>query len=414
MPFQGAVCAVMSPSSSAAVQVAHALFAMQYRGPVSAGLLATDGITSRRRSGPGLVSEVLRDLEDFTQPVSLGGVFRAVVDHPLQTVGGASVVACGRLDDPGQHVAAAITKRIEDIYQGDLTLAVQTALTQVGGAFAGIIATPTSLMAFRDPMGLQSLVLGRLGDGGWSVASEGCAFTVQLAKVVRDVAPGELVIIEGEEIKSYQFAVSRPAVCALQYVYLMRPDSSLAGRSVHVVRQATGAALATEAPVAAQAVMPFPDAAMEAAIGFHHQSGVPFNEGVVKNRYPGVPIEVRYNVIRENVAGKRVILVEDSVVTAETVAQAVKMLRSAGALQVHVRVASPPLRCPCPYGNGTGSDVPLAASSRSIDQLRQDIGADSLAFLSLPGLVESIGLPLDQLCLGCFNGQFPDELVTLR
>jgi amidophosphoribosyltransferase len=275
-----------------------------------------------------------------------------------------------------------------------------------------------SLYAARAPHGFRPLVLGRL-DRGWVVAGETAALDIVGAAFVREIAPGELIRIDSDGVRSTQFAEPQPAGCLFEYVYLARPDTAIAGRAVHATRVEVGRRLAAEHPAEADLVIPVPESGTPAAIGYAEASGIPFGQGLVKNSYVGRTfiqpsqtirqrgIKLKLNPLREAIAGRRIVAVDDSIVRGNTQRALVGMLREAGATEVHIRVASPPVKWPCFFGIDFASRDELIAGSLSLDEIRASIGADSLGFISLDGLTEATTLPSDRLCRACFDGKYP-------
>ena len=286
------------------------------------------------------------------------------------------------------------------------------------GAYSLVFMDEQTLYAARDPHGFRPLVLGRL-KGGWVVASETAALDIVGATFVREIAPGELVCINGRGVRSRTFAAPQPSGCLFEYVYLARPDTTISGRGVHATRVAVGRRLAAEHPADANLVIPVPESGTPAAIGFAEASGIPFGQGLVKNSYVGRTfiqpsqtirergIKLKLNPLRDAIAGRRLVVVDDSIVRGTTQRALVAMLREAGATQVHVRVASPPVTWPCFYGIDFASRAELIAGHLSPAEICASIGADSLGYVSLEGLTEASGLPASQLCRACFDGQYP-------
>ena len=282
--------------------------------------------------------------------------------------------------------------------------AVARAMPRLEGAYSVVALSEGKLLAFRDPQGIRPLALGRLGDD-WVVASETCAFDLIGAVYERDVRPGELVVIDEDGVHATQAVPEgRQALCIFEHVYFARPDSTLAGSEVHGVRVRMGERLAVEAPVEADLVMPIPDSGTPAAVGFTRASGIPYSEGLIKNRYVGRTfiqpdedlrrqgIKMKFNPLAE-VSGKRLVIVDDSIVRGSTMQQLVGMLFEAGAAEVHVRVSSPPIVAPCFYGIDMADEEQLAAAHRSVEQMRELIGATSLHYLSLEGMQAATRLP---------------------
>ncbi len=296
--------------------------------------------------------------------------------------------------------------------------AALAALPLVRGAFSLVFMDEQTLYAARDPQGFRPLVLGRVARG-WVVASETAALDIVGATFVREIEPGEMVAIDEEGVRSHRFAPAAPKGCLFEYVYLARPDTAIAGRSVQAARVEVGKRLATEYPADADLVIPVPESSTPAAIGYAQASGIPYGQGLVKNSYVGRTfiqpsqtirergIRLKYNPLREAIAGKRLVVVDDSIVRGNTQRAIVAMLREAGAAEVHVRISSPPVAWPCFFGIDFASRAELMAGNLTIEEIRESIGADSLGFVSLAGLVEATTLPADRLCRACFDGNYP-------
>jgi amidophosphoribosyltransferase len=271
----------------------------------------------------------------------------------------------------------------------------------------------------RDPYGVRPLVIGRLPGGGWVITSETCALDIVGASYVRDVEPGEIVAIDERGLRSRVFAKPDSKLCIFEYVYLARPDSNMYDRSVHEVRRELGRLLAEEAPADADLVIGVPDTGPVAAAGFAESSGIPYGEGIIKNRYVGrtfiqptqtirqLGIRLKLNPLKQAINGKRLVVVDDSIVRGNTTRQIVGMLRESGAREVHLRITSPPIRWPCFYGIDMATKAELVASDLAVDEIRSYIGADSLAYLSLPSLVKATGSSSDKFCRACFDGIYP-------
>jgi amidophosphoribosyltransferase len=272
----------------------------------------------------------------------------------------------------------------------------------------------------RDPYGLRPLAIGRLGDQGWVLASETAALDIVGAEYVREVEPGELVSLDERGIRSLRYAETpRHALCLFEFVYLARADSHLYGRTVHEARREMGRRLAREAPAVADLVIPVPDTGHSAAQGFAEAAGIAYGEGLIKNRYvhrtfieptPGLRqrgVRLKLNPLADTIRGKRLAVVDDSIVRGTTTRQIVQMLRDAGAREVHMRITSPPIRWPCFYGIDMSTREELVAADAEVEEIRGFIGADSLAYLSLPSLVQSTDAPADTFCRACFDGEYP-------
>jgi amidophosphoribosyltransferase len=293
-------------------------------------------------------------------------------------------------------------------------------LKQVKGAYCLTIMTENKLIGARDPQGFHPLCIGRIGDGTWILSSESCGLDVVDAEFVRDVKPGELVVIDEEGLHSYQFAKAKSAFCIFEYIYFARPDSVLDSQSVHEARFMMGRILARESGYKADIVISVPDSGNTAASGYAYESGIPYMEGLIKNRYIGrtfiqptqkkrdTAVKLKLNPIRSVVAGKSVVIVDDSIVRGTTSGKIVRMLRHAGAKEIHMCISSPPIGYPCYYGIDTSVRKELIAATKSVEEIRQYIGADSLHFLSLKGLKQSItAIDPEQMCYACFNSAYP-------
>jgi amidophosphoribosyltransferase len=296
--------------------------------------------------------------------------------------------------------------------------AALSVLPLVRGAYSLVFMDEHTLYAARDPQGFRPLVLGRLARG-WVVASETAALDIVGASVIREVEPGELIAIDERGVRSHTFAAAQPKGCLFEYVYLARPDTAIAGRSVQATRVEVGRTLAAEHPVQADLVIPVPESGTPAAIGYAQASGIPYGQGLVKNSYVGRTfiqpsqtirqrgIRLKLNPLRDVIAGQRVVVVDDSIVRGNTQRAIVAMLREAGAAQVHIRISSPPVAWPCFYGIDFATRAELIAGSLSIAEIEASIGADSLGYVSLEGLLAATTLPADRLCRACFDGAYP-------
>ena len=311
--------------------------------------------------------------------------------------------------------------------QANLLDRIKEALNQVKGGFAYLLLTEDAMIAALDPNGFRPLSLGKMVNGAYVIASETCALEVIGAEFVRDICPGEVVIVDqaGYRVETYTEEV-QPAICSMEFIYFARPDSNIAGVNVHTARKNMGRNLAQEAPIEADMVIGVPNSSLSAASGFAEESGIPYELGLVKNQYIARTfiqptqelreqgVRMKLSAVRGVVEGKKVIMVDDSIVRGTTSRRIVQLLKEAGAKEVHVRIASPPLRYPCFYGIDIQTRKELIAARQSVEEIRQTIGADSLAFLSETGLIEAIGLDLDApysgLCMAYFNGDYPTPL----
>jgi amidophosphoribosyltransferase len=370
------------------------------RGPGSAGIEATsdtDVLTALFVSAPAALGRA-----DVAVP---GGA--ADTDGPFgpQPGTGAAMSSRGGLGGSSPRASAVET-------------AAATVLPLAKGAYSLVFMDEQTLYAARDPHGFRPLVLGRL-DTGWVVASETAALDIVGARFVREVAPGELVCIDGRGVRSRTFAAAQPSGCLFEYVYLARPDTTISGQGVHATRVAAGRRLAAEHPADADLVIPVPESGTPAAIGFAEASGIPFGQGLVKNSYVGRTfiqpsqtirergIKLKLNPLKDAIAGRRLVVVDDTIVRGTTQRALVAMLREAGAREVHVRVAAPPVRWPCFYGIDFATRAELIAGHLSPEEICASIGADTLGYVSLAGLIEATTLPEDRLCRACFDGRYP-------
>jgi len=296
-------------------------------------------------------------------------------------------------------------------------------LPRVSGAYSLVVMDERRVIGVRDPFGFRPLVLGRLpadsGDG-WCLASETCGLEALGAEYVRDVEAGEIVVLgETGGPRSIRFAEGREQLCVFELIYFARPDSYMLGRNLYEVRRRMGEALAAEAPAEADLVMPVPDTGAPAAAGYAEASGTPYREGMVRNRYAGRTfiqpsngmrqrgVTVKLSALREQVRGRRLVVVDDSIVRGTTTRQIVSLLRRAGAREIHLRISAPPIFHPCFYGIDTQIETELIASTRSVDEIRDFVGADSLAYLSIGGVLDAIDLPRERFCFACFDGRYP-------
>ncbi|WP_257350730.1 amidophosphoribosyltransferase [Pseudalkalibacillus decolorationis] len=431
----------------------YGLHSLQHRGQEGAGIAVTDGEQVRFHKSKGLVTEVFNqgELSTLSGNSAIGHVRYSTAGgseyaniQPLvfQSQRGALALAHNgnlvnanglkhQLEAQGSifqttsdtEVLAHLIKRSGFI---DLRDQVKNALTMIKGAYAFVIMTEKGIMAALDPNGMRPLSIGKIGDA-YVVASETCAFDVIGAEFVRDVQPGELLIIDDSGIESDSFTTStNRAMCSMEYIYFSRPDSSIDEINIHAARKNLGKRLADEAFVEADVVTGVPDSSISAAIGYAEAAGIPYELGLIKNRYVGRTfiqpsqalreqgVKMKLSPVRGIVEGKRVVMVDDSIVRGTTSRRIVQMLRDAGAKEVHVRISSPPIAHPCYYGIDISSKDELIASNRSVEEIREIIGADSLEYLSVDGMMGSIGRnPHEQncgQCLGCFTGKYPTEI----
>lgn len=441
------VFGIYAPGSDVARLTYYALYALQHRGQESAGIAVADGRTIRGEKGPGLVAKVFADtdrLKRLPGHVALGHVRhagdcadRAVNAQPLvirYRHGSLAIAHNGNLTN-GHRLreeletegsifqtttdSEIIAHLVARCGEKELTTALKKSLPKVQGAYAFVLMSPDQLIGLRDPHGIRPLSLGKM-PGGYVLASETCAFDTIGAEFVRDIAPGEMVTIDRHGLHFERFAPPAPrAMCIFEFIYFARPDSNLLGRNVHLVRKRLGRRLAAEHPVAADLVAGVPDSSLSVASGVAEQLGLPYEMGFNKNRYIGrtfiqpspelrtLGVQLKLNPVRQIVAGKRVVIVDDSIVRGTTSRHIVEMLRKAGAKEVHMRISSPPVIAPCCYGLEISSSTELIAARMSVDEIAASIGADSLGFLSAEGLLAAVDLPAEGFCQACFNGCYP-------
>jgi amidophosphoribosyltransferase len=463
------VFGVWAPHEDVAKLAYYGLYALQHRGQESAGIAVSDGSRIVVHKEMGLVAQV------FDEPALTALRGHIAVGHCRYSTTGASVWANaqptfrstpttslalghngnlintrelaallgpeGSFGEPGQGQAGLSATSDTDVLTAlfvsglnpgtpgspgagpgrapdGVENAAATVLPLAEGAYSLVFMDEQTLYAARDPHGFRPLVLGRLATG-WVVASETAALDIVGARFIREIAPGELVCIDGRGVRSRTFAAAQPRGCLFEYVYLARPDTTISGRGVHATRVAIGRRLAAEHPADADLVIPVPESGTPAAIGFAEASGIPFGQGLVKNSYVGRTfiqpsqtirergIKLKLNPLRDAIAGRRIVVVDDSIVRGTTQQALVAMLREAGAAQVHVRVASPPVTWPCFYGIDFATRAELIAGRLSPAQVCALIGADSLGYVSLDGLIEATTLPASRLCRACFDGRYP-------
>jgi amidophosphoribosyltransferase len=296
---------------------------------------------------------------------------------------------------------------------------IKYAVRRLQGAYSMVIMTHHALFAIRDPLGLRPLCLGTIGNGSQVIASESCAMDHIGARFVREIEPGEIVSITGNGIDSYRGETNKRALCIFEYIYFSRPDSIINDRLLYSARQAMGAGLAEEYPVDADLVIGVPDSATAAGVGYAIKSGIPPVEGLIKNRYMGrtfiepdqrirdLGVKLKFNPLQSVLEGKRIVLVDDSIVRGTTTPQVIKLLKKSGVKEIHMRICAPPIRYPCFFGVDMASRWELIAAQKTVPQIKDFIGADSLGYMSIDGLIKAVDLPRDFFCLACFTGEYP-------
>ena len=444
------VFGIRAPQRDVARVAYFGLFALQHRGQESAGIAVSDAGRLTVLRDMGLVAQVFSEqtLHGLHGQVAIGhtrysttGSTQWANAQPLVHHGRARTVALGHngnLTNAEELRAELAADGVEVGTTSDSVLiaaliandpapladAVGNTLERLEGATTVVALSEGKLLGFRDPHGFRPLVLGRLGDD-WVLASETCALDLVGAETEREVRPGELVAIDGALESLQVVEPAQRALCLFEFIYLARPDSRLASEEVYAARVRMGEALAREAPADADFVMPVPDSGTPAAIGFARASGIPFSEGLIKNRYVGRTfiqpdqglreqgIKLKFNPLAE-VAGKRVVVVDDSIVRGTTMRQLVAMLRDAGATEVHIRVSSPPIVSPCFYGIDFGDDRQLVAAGQTVEDTRSQVGATTLAHLSLEGVQQATARRGSEFCRACFTREYPTRVPAGR
>ena len=451
------VFGVWAPGDEVAKLTYFGLYALQHRGQESAGIAVSDGTHIVVYKDMGLVSQVFTEasLESLHGHVAIGHTrysttgssiwenaqptFRSTATghlalghngnltntHELRARLAELSADSGELPLGSRVQATSDTDTLAGLLAAHPDLSIEAAamaeLPHVRGAFSLVFMDDDALYGARDPQGIRPLVLGRL-ERGWVIASETAALDIVGAAFVREVEPGELIVVDENGLRSHRFAEAEPKGCLFEFVYLARPDTAIAGRSVQAVRVETGRRLAREHPVEADLVIPVPESGRYAAIGYAQESGIPFAEGLVKNAYVGrtfiqpsqtirqLGIRLKLNPLREVISGKRLVVVDDSIVRGNTQRALVRMLREAGAREVHVRISSPPVKWPCFYGIDFASRAELIANGLSPEEICTSIGADSLGYVELDELIDATGIAKQRLCRACFDGVYPVAL----
>ncbi len=448
------VFGVWAPGEEVAKLTYFGLYALQHRGQESAGIAVSNGRQVLVYKDMGLVSQVFDEaiLESLVGHLAVGHCRYSTTGASVWAnaqptfrstgAGGLALAHNGNLTNSADLVELAakraadadlaespgdrsstndtglITRLLATYPDRPLLEAAQAVCAELRGAFSLVFMDEDTLYAARDPQGIRPLVIGRLG-AGWVVASENAALDIVGAQFVREVEPGEVVALDGDGVRSRRFAAAEPKGCLFEFVYLSRPDTRISGRSVHETRVEVGRRLARDFPVEADLVIPVPESATPGAIGYAEESGIPYGHGLVKNSYVGrtfiqpsqtlrqLGIRLKYNPLREVIEGKRLVMVDDSIVRGNTQRALVRMLRDAGAAEVHVRIASPPVKWPCFYGIDFASPKELIAAGQTVDEICASIGADSIGFISLDSLTEASSVPAERLCRACFDGTYP-------
>lgn len=445
------VVGLYTPDEEAARVAFFTLFALQHRGQESAGIAVSDGSRVRMHKDMGLVGQVFNEevLQSLPGTMAIGhnrysttgaSVLRNAQPVYCQSlVGDIAVAHNGNLinagdlrqemEAEGEHfdstsdtelIARLIVKNIEHGPEH----AVAKAMRRIRGAYSCTVLTPTMCIGFRDPNGIRPLIAGSVGTG-FMVASESCAFGPVGGKPERELEPGEMVILDKHGMRFAQGApVARKAMCLFEFIYFARPDSQMYGTLLYTARERMGEELAREHPIEADVVIPVPDSGIPAALGFSRVSGIQYREGMMKSRYihrtfiqpdqrmREMGVRMKLTPLVEHIAGKRIVVVDDSIVRATTTKQIVRLLFEAGAKEVHVRITAPPIKWPCFYGIDMCSKGELAAARMTIEEIKNHLGASSLGYLSIPGAVRAVGREQNEFCLACFNGEYPIEIPS--
>ena len=439
------VFGVYAPNEDVARLTFFALFALQHRGQESSGIATADGRKLNVYAKMGLASQVFNEeaLSHLVGNIAIGhnrystrGSNRPCNVQPIVVGKGSNAIAVAHNGNiiNAEHL-------YEELYDQGYTFHSSTdtevianlilsspeknwpdkilyAMHRLQGAYSLAVMTRDALFGVRDPLGVRPLCLGNI-DGGWVIASESCALDHIGAGFIREIEPGEIVSITENGVDSYQDKVGRRALCIFEYIYFARPDSVINGRLLSPARQAMGAGLAQEYPVAADLVIGVPDSATSAGIGYSRESGIPIGEGLIKNRYVGrtfiepdqrirdLGVKLKFNPLPHMLQDKRLVVVDDSIVRGTTTPSVIRELRRAGAKEVHMRICAPPIRYPCFFGVDMATRGELIAAQKTIPEIRDFIGADSLGYLSIEGLIKAVALPRNTFCLACFTGDYP-------
>ena len=441
------VVGVYAPGQDVARIAFYGLFALQHRGQESAGIATATGRCIHLHTSLGLVSQAFResDLERLEGHIAIGHTRYSTTgstlpenaqpilsrngDLELALAHNGNVINAFELRQELQEWGCTFTSTTDSEVIAHLLAwapgedwaeKLSYMMRRLQGAYSLVVTTKDTLIGIRDPHGVRPLCIGKL-DGGWVIASESCALDHLGAQYLREVNPGEAAVISKEGLTSIQCSseLPRPAPCIFENIYFSRPDSILGGTLVYSSRLAMGAQLAREQPAEADIVIDVPDSAAAAAVGYSQEVGIPYSEGLVKNRYVGrtfiepnqrfrdLGVRMKFNPLPEVISGKRIVIVDDSIVRGTTTPHVVSLVRKAGAKEVHVRVCAPPIRFPCHFGIDMATRRELLAANLSLEKIRQFIGADTLGYLSVEGLLKSVGGASDNFCTACFTGRYP-------
>jgi amidophosphoribosyltransferase len=439
------VFGVYAPNVDVSRLTFFALYALQHRGQESAGIATTSGNGIKCHTAMGLVSHAFTEseLSQLEGHLAIGhnrystmGSSMPANAQPVTIDNSNGTIALGHngniinakllrdeLEEQGFEFntttdSEIIANLILSAKEKNFVSKIRYAMRRLQGAYSLVIIHKDELYGVRDPLGVRPLCLGSI-DGGWAIASETCAFDHIGAHFIREIAPNEIVRINKNGIQSYSEKSDKKAICIFEYIYFARPDSTIEGKLLYQTRQNMGAMLSEEYPVDADYVMGVPDSATAAGIGYSRASGIPYCEGLLKNRYIGrtfiepdqrlrdLGVKLKFNPLADVVSGKRLVVVDDSIVRGTTTPKVINLLRKAGVKEVHLRICSPPIRYPCFFGVDMATRWELIAAQKTIPEIKDAVGADSLGYLSVKGLIKAIGLPENIFCLACFTGNYP-------
>jgi amidophosphoribosyltransferase len=441
------VFGVYAPGEEVARLAFFALYALQHRGQESSGIATSDGSKIRLHAAMGLVAQVFTEaiLDQLRGAAAIGhnrysttGSSRKFNAQPILVPSPSGEIALAhngnivnadylRKELEGKGFAFSTTTDSEVIAhliasapRESMVEKIKYAMSRLSGAYSLVILTKDKLFGVRDPMGVRPLCLGSLNGNGWAIASETCALDHLGAEFLREVEPGEIVVVDGGGVNSFKGGIAdKKALCIFEYIYFARPDSVIKGRRIYQARWAMGEQLAREHPKAADLVIGVPDSATAAGIGYSLASGIPYSEALLKNRYVGrtfiepeqrlrdLGVKLKFNPMTDVISGMRLVVVDDSIVRGTTTPQVVNLLRRAGATEVHMCICAPPIRHPCFFGVDMASRQELIAARKTVPEIAKAIGADSLGYLSIDGLIQAVDLPREDFCLACFTGDYP-------
>jgi amidophosphoribosyltransferase len=445
------IVGISAPGRDVSRLVFFSLFALQHRGQESAGIAVSDNGHLTVFKDMGLVSQVFKEetLRSLLGQAAIGHVRYSTTGsarwvnaqpvchihngHTLALAHNGNIVNAGELREmlEGHDVKLTSTSDSELLAAiiatnpaRDIRDAVAATVPQIRGAFSVVLLSQGIVIGFRDPWGVRPLCVGKLEGGNYVIASESCGLDIIGAEFVQEIKPGQMAVLTPGRIELTQIVppAEDQGLCIFEFIYFARPDSVIEGQTVSRIRNRMGEELAREFPVKADMVIPIPDTGTPAAIGFARESGIPYGEGLIKNRYVGRTfiqpdqnlrqhgVRVKLNPLAELIRGKHLVVVDDSIVRGNTTSKIVRMLFDAGAKEVHLRISSPPITHPCFYGIDTATSTELIASEKTIDEIRQHVGATSLEYISLEGLQRAVGLPKERFCRACFTGHYPVDV----